>query len=101
MTSIARRLLMAELKAKRGKQKEISARVRAGQCIINGCGQKMKQRGLCMKHYNQFYQLLKSLPEDERIQKEQELIHEGLVLPVQEVRNLKEHPGNPFRQVAS
>lgn len=97
--SMARRLLMAELKAKRGRQKDIEAKVKQGLCLIEGCENEHWQRGVCSRHYAQFYNALRGLDVEARLAKEQEFIREGLILPPQEIRNLSADPNNPFRNV--
>lgn len=91
---------MAELKVKGSKRKAIEASVKADQCIIEGCTDKLARRGLCIRHSAQFYNSLKPLSDEEKLKREQQLIVEGLVLPTHQVTELRDYPDNPFRNVS-
>lgn len=89
MIEIARQLLMAQLKAKRGHQKRIDAAIADGRCIHPHCQNKHQKRGLCETHYAQFYRgRMSQADEAARVEFEQDAIREGLVLPSGKQRSM-------------
>jgi len=92
-SQLSRWIAMASVKA-RGKTAEVvRERVLAGQCLIEGCPNEPTRRGLCTNHYQQFRNTLASKG-DKAVAFEEELIRKGLILPVGEVREIRQP--NPF-----
>lgn len=91
---------MAELSAKRGVKKAVEERVKSGKCLIQTCSGQAKQRGLCIRCVQQFYNRRKSLgSETARIRFENDCIREGLILrPGQQDRIIAR---DPFSEIAN
>lgn len=66
----------------------MQVKVHAGQCLI--CEANAEVRGLCDRHYRTFLRRLRGRGNPEaQAEFESRAIHEGLILPVQQVRALK------------
>lgn len=97
MSTLALQYLMRSLTMKRSKQKQVEERARAGICIIDDCGCDTRSRGLCVKHMNAYYGLLRSKrSEQERLEFEELNIKEGRVLPPGEQRGYRRK--SPFME---
>jgi hypothetical protein len=81
-------MMGVKVKAKRGKQGEIIARVKASECLACGGSGKMR-RGLCVRCYIKLRRRLARAPEAERMELEQRAISQGLLLEVQQVREIR------------
>lgn len=98
--SIARKLLMGEIKVKRSLQQKVEQRACAGICIIDNCGEPMTKRGLCARHRNKYYNTLRGLTAEQQISFEENCIRDGLILPVQAMRKYRQNDDNPFAKHA-
>jgi hypothetical protein len=79
---LAQQFLMQALAMKRKNIGKLRQRVENGCCIIDDCKSAPVSRGLCDKHRQRFYTLLRSQDGDAaKIQFEQNCIREGLILP--------------------
>jgi len=97
---IARWLTMANVCAKKSVKAKTLEAARAGKCLV--CLEKSWQRGLCCKHYQQFYRTKMALPKRERIQFEQDQIEAGRILAAGQILEIRRP--NPFsceREVTS
>jgi len=92
-SQLARYLSMAQVRAKRSIEKETLEKVKSGNCLICGKSQNGK-RGLCNAHYLAFDRRKKEYPNDRRAAFEEEQIREGRILPVGQLREIR-NP-NPF-----
>lgn len=97
--SLARRLLMSELRAPKRIRDELEAKIKASECIV--CGKEAKTdvvRGLCPRCYHQFLREMKLQGSKEKQLKfETECIKAGYVLPVGEQSRMKST--SPFKDV--
>lgn len=84
---------MANVRAKRSVEQLTTEKVKAGVCLICGKTQNHK-RGLCNAHYLAFVRKLSSQPTDHRAAFEEHQIREGRILPVGQLREIR-NP-NPF-----
>jgi len=89
------RWIMANIEASGRTAERVRARVLAGECLVDGCADEPTRRGLCTNHYHRFRATLLSKGSAKaRAEFEAETIRAGLVLPVGQVRELR-NP-NPF-----
>jgi hypothetical protein len=80
--SYARQFLMRSLAIRRKNVAKLEERVKAGICILDGCGCAVESRGLCEKHRQKWYRTLRKLAtDDEKIRFEENSIRLGLILP--------------------
>lgn len=98
--SLARKLLMTELQAKKSRRGKVKERATSGVCLIDDCGGPGTKRGLCARHRNQFYNAMAGLTPEKKLLFEEDMIREGLILPAQAIRKYK-HSDNPFKSEAS
>lgn len=89
---------MVQLKAKKGRQSVIEQRARQGVCIIDGCGKKGFKRGVCEHHRNRFYNGMRGMTDEEKYEYEQNCIRDGLILPVQAIRQYRPSD-DPYKAV--
>lgn len=98
-TSLARHYLLRALAMKRKKRKELRERVKAGQCIIDGCDRQLGSRGLCNFHRQQWYREVRKQDSPEaKFQFEERSIALGLILAPGEQDEWTRD--NPFAEAA-
>lgn len=90
-------VMLMETKPKPSVRKLVEERRESGLCLIPDCPCDANKRGLCDRHYNQYYFCLIQLPVAERIEYEREQIREGRLLKFREHQN-KPKAVNPFRK---
>jgi len=96
-SQLARWLSMANVRAKKSLKAKTLEAAKAGKCLI--CGEPSWQRGICCKHYQNFYRAKMALPKKERIGFEQEQIEAGRVLAAGQINEIRRP--NPFTQAES
>lgn len=87
-SQLAKYLSMAETRVKRSKETETVSKAESGKCLICGKGEN-NRRGLCVQHYHQFLRAKSSMTKKEGLVFEQEQIHEGRILPVGQLREIR------------
>ena len=93
-SQLARWLSMANVRAKKSIKGKVFDRAKLGLCLIDQCDCKSWQRGLCSKHYLQFYRAKMALPKKERVAFEQEQIEAGRILAAHQICEIRRP--NPF-----
>lgn len=95
--SLAELYLMRALAMKRSRQKEVDEKVAQGICILPGCTDPIRSRGLCATHRQAYRNqlLAKETPED-RANFENDNVKEGLVLLPGELVRIKRKATSPF-----
>lgn len=93
-SQLARWLSMANVRAKKSVNSKVLERAKSGVCLIDDCGCKSWQRGLCCRHYQLFYRAKMSLPKKERIVFEQQQIEAGHILAAHQINEIRRP--NPF-----
>jgi hypothetical protein len=86
-SQLARLLSMAGVEVKRQFRCKTVDRVKAGKCLV--CDQDAVQRGVCIKHYTQFYRAKMALPKRDRATFEKTQIEQGTILAVGQSREIK------------
>ncbi len=96
--SVARQMVLEAVSAKRRLQRSVRERARSRLCLIEGCQDKAKQRGLCVKHVQQFYQRRRACnSKKSQAEFESQCIRDGLILPPGKQRQLS--ADDPFSKV--
>lgn len=90
---------MANVRAKKSVKGKVFDRAKQGICLIDGCGCKSWQRGLCCKHYQLFYRAKMAMPKKDRIIFEQATIEAGLILAAHQISEIRRP--NPFNESES
>jgi hypothetical protein len=99
-SQLSRWLSMANVRAKKSVKSKTLEAAKAGKCLV--CGEKSWQRGLCCKHYQQYYRTKMALPKRERIQFELDQIEAGRVLVAGQIAEIRRpNPFAPESEVAS
>ena len=86
-SQIARLLSMAGVEVKRQFRCKTVDRVKAGKCLV--CDADAVQRGVCIKHYTQFYRAKMALPKKDRAAFESHAIEQGKILGVGQCREIR------------
>lgn len=87
-SQLAKCLSMAETRVKRSKETETINKAGSGKCLMCGKAEN-NRRGLCVQHYHQFLRAKAGMTKKEGIVFEQEQIHEGRILPVGQLREIR------------
>jgi hypothetical protein len=93
-SQLARWLSMANVRVKKSVKIKTLDRAKQGICVLDDCGCKSWQRGLCCKHYQLFYRAKMALPKKDRIAFEQEQIEAGRILAAGQIGEIRRP--NPF-----
>lgn len=84
---LARYLSMAATKVKRSAERVTLGRVKEGKCLC--CDAAAVRRGLCNRHYMQFYRAMNELPKSKRPEFEERHIRDGRILATGHIREIK------------
>ena len=98
-SQLSRWIAMANTRPKGRVAAAVREKVLADKCLIDGCDHPPTRRGLCTRHYHLFLKTLEAEGPEKAAELEQQLIKDGLVLPVGLVRAIR-NP-NPFKAEAS
>jgi hypothetical protein len=86
-SQLARLISMSGVEVKRQFRSKTVDRVREGKCLV--CEAKAWRRGVCCKHYTQFYRAKMALPKRDRATFESTQIELGKILAVGQSREIK------------
>ena len=86
-SQLARLLSMSGVEVKRQFRCKTVDRVKSGKCLV--CDSDAVQRGVCIKHYTQFYRAKMALPKKDRASFEKQMIEEGKILAVHQAREIR------------
>lgn len=85
-SQLAKLLSMSGIEVKRQFREKTIERVKSGKCLV--CEDLAFRRGVCCKHYTQFYRAKMSLPKRDRATFEKAQIEEGKILGVGQAREI-------------
>jgi hypothetical protein len=98
--SVLELYLMGAYNRSKIKQKEVEAKVVAGQCLTPECKEKPKSRGLCDSCRNaRYYEIECQESDKDKAKYEAQLVAEGLMLLTGEQVKIKRAARSPLRKL--